>query len=201
MSKYILLVAIIMACFSINAHSDLLVDEGFEGGVFPPTGWEIWYEGFASWMYWELEGDSTDHWANCWINCHEDQWARATLNSPLFSLQAGQYCDVNFQYYSTYGFSPKNRATSTRTLYLKHYDTEVWSQLLTNSYWTDYSGTTSEVTESDNGYYFSWVAYVEVNPYSQLTSTLKIDDVLVNSNAGSSSYTETSLGTIKSTFR
>lgn len=185
---------LVLVCLASFAFADVIVDEGFEGGVLP-TGWQIWEEGESGCSEWELSPMSPH--TGSWCVWHSD--ASSAMSSSWLvtdTYDMSTYSTVtytfwrdlgwqNYYVYTAFGYSITEYPTSSDFL-------EVIELGDINDYWEEFTG---DVSTECAGQQYVTFAWMYVGGYDH---TERIDDVLIE--GFSTALERDTWGTIKSTF-
>lgn len=181
-------VLFILGGFTSIGWAEVLVQENFEGGVFPPTGWTVssTLMPFCTWVSGESSGN---HFASCSILSMRE--GDACLNTPEINLSAGQTINIAFDSRVSYLVSGMNVVS------LYHDSSLVWSTNPTKKKPYHNSFTLPVITTSGD-YYVRWTLH---NPIGM--SSYQVDNVVisVSERSNQTQIQSTSVGMIKSTFR
>jgi hypothetical protein len=185
----------ILVCLTGFATADVIVDEGFEGGVVPPANWQVWEEGETGCSEWAITIMSPHTGDYCAY--HSDSYSALSdswLVTDTYDLSTSPIVTYSFwrdlggaYYYDYTGFWYSLVEDPTSSDF-----TEMFELGNANSEWEEFSG---DVTSECGGQPYVTFAWVYRGRYDH---TERIDDFILE--GFPTALERNSWGAIKSAF-
>lgn len=185
----------ILVCLTALAFTDVIVDEGFEGGVVPPTGWIVWELGESGCSEWDITilsphtGEYCAYHSDSWSEISQSWLVTDTYDMSTYDLVAYSFWrDLDYaDWYNYTGFFYSTVASPEPADFIELLelgnDVYVWEEFL------------GDITAECAGQATVTFAWVYVGGYEHAE---RIDDVLIE--GFSVAIERDTWGAIKSTY-